>query len=59
MITRIVSVVAEGDYVLVTYPRQMPDPKDPSQHYTTSWFDEWRFVDGKADEHWHCATRSP
>jgi predicted SnoaL-like aldol condensation-catalyzing enzyme len=20
--------------------------------YSTTWFDTWRFVDGKADEHW-------
>jgi predicted SnoaL-like aldol condensation-catalyzing enzyme len=59
MTTKIVSVVAEGDYVVVTYPREMADAKDPSKSYTTSWFDEWRFVDGKADEHWDCATKMP
>ena len=59
MTTRIVSVIAEGDYVVVTYPRDMPDAKDPAKAYTTSWFDEWRFVDGKADEHWDGATRAP
>ena len=26
------------------------------QMYYTSWFDTWRFVDGKADEHWDGAT---
>ena len=29
---------------------------DPTQTYTTTWFDTWRFVDGKADEHWDPAT---
>jgi predicted SnoaL-like aldol condensation-catalyzing enzyme len=48
----IVSVVAEGDLVTVAYVRSAPDPKDPSKTYTTTWFDQWRFVDGKADEHW-------
>jgi predicted SnoaL-like aldol condensation-catalyzing enzyme len=24
--------------------------------YSTTWFDTWRFVDGKADEHWDPAT---
>ncbi len=57
MQTKIVAVVAEGDYVTVTTPRQVNDPKDPSQTYTTSWFDMWRFVDGKADEHWDPATK--
>jgi predicted SnoaL-like aldol condensation-catalyzing enzyme len=55
--TKIVSVVAEGDYVIVTQPRTMKDSKDPSKTYTTTWFDMWRFVDGKADEHWDPATR--
>jgi predicted SnoaL-like aldol condensation-catalyzing enzyme len=55
--TKIVSVVAEGDYVIVTQPRQGKDSKDPSKTYSTTWFDMWRFVDGKADEHWDPATR--
>jgi predicted SnoaL-like aldol condensation-catalyzing enzyme len=55
--TKVVSVVAEGDYVIVTTPRTMKDSKDPTQTYTTTWFDMWRFVDGKADEHWDPATR--
>jgi predicted SnoaL-like aldol condensation-catalyzing enzyme len=55
--TPIVSVVAEGNYVIVTQPRTMKDSKDPTQTYTTTWFDMWRFVDGKADEHWDPATR--
>jgi predicted SnoaL-like aldol condensation-catalyzing enzyme len=55
--TKIVSVVAEGDYVIVTQPRQMKDSKDPTKTYTTTWFDMWRFVDGKADEHWDPAMR--
>jgi len=53
---KVVAVVAEGDYVVIITPRTMPDPKDPTKHYTTSWFDMWRFVDGKADEHWDGAT---
>ncbi len=30
----------------------------PGKKYNTSWFDTWRFVDGKADEHWDPATIS-
>jgi predicted SnoaL-like aldol condensation-catalyzing enzyme len=52
MRTKIVSVVAEGDLVTVAYVREAKDPKDPSKTYTTTWFDQWRFKDGKADEHW-------
>lgn len=55
--TPIVSVVADGDYVIVVTPRTMKDSKDPTKTYTTTWFDQWRFVDGKADEHWDPATR--
>ena len=48
----IVAVMADGDYVTVLSARTLPDPRDKSKTYTTSWFDTWRFVDGKADEHW-------
>jgi len=47
-----VAVIAEGDYVTVMTPRTHKDPRDPSKTYYTTWFDTWRFVDGKADEHW-------
>jgi predicted SnoaL-like aldol condensation-catalyzing enzyme len=57
MQTKVVSVVAEGDLVTVAYVRELKDPKDPAKTYTTTWFDMWRFKDGKADEHWDCATR--
>jgi predicted SnoaL-like aldol condensation-catalyzing enzyme len=52
MQTKVVNVTAEGDYVVVSFVRELPDPKDPSKTYTTTWFDMWRFKDGKADEHW-------
>ncbi len=52
MTTKIVAVIAEGPYVTVMTPREMKVPSDPSKTYTTTWFDTWRFVDGKADEHW-------
>jgi predicted SnoaL-like aldol condensation-catalyzing enzyme len=50
--TPIVAVMADGDYVTVMLPRTYPDPRKPGATYSTSWFDTWRFVDGKADEHW-------
>jgi predicted SnoaL-like aldol condensation-catalyzing enzyme len=55
--TPVASVMAEGDLVMVAVPRVMKDPKDPTKSYTTTWFDMWRFVDGKADEHWDGATK--
>jgi predicted SnoaL-like aldol condensation-catalyzing enzyme len=57
MKSKIVAVVAEGDLVTVAYVREIKDPKDPAKSYTTTWFDMWRFKDGKADEHWDPATR--
>jgi len=50
--TKIVAVIAEDDYVTVMTPRTLTDPHNPGKTYTTTWFDTWRFVDGKADEHW-------
>jgi predicted SnoaL-like aldol condensation-catalyzing enzyme len=52
----VVAVQAEGDYVTILTKRTVPYADDPSQSYTTTWFDTWRFVDGKADEHWDPAT---
>src|SRR5467141_5194641 len=57
MRTKVISVVAEGDLVVVAYVHDVKDAKDPSKSYTTTWFDMWRFKDGKADEHWDPATR--
>jgi len=53
----VVAVVAEGDYVTVMTVKNAKDAKGNA--YTTTWFDTWRFVDGKADEHWDPATLPP
>lgn len=55
MTRKVAAVVAEGDYVTVAFPLEMKDKA--GKPYTTTWFDMWRFVDGKADEHWDPATR--
>jgi predicted SnoaL-like aldol condensation-catalyzing enzyme len=73
--TEVVSVQADGDYVTILMPRTYADPRDPAnaacaypqaksdrcpgKTYSTTWFDTWRFVDGKADEHWDSATIAP
>jgi predicted SnoaL-like aldol condensation-catalyzing enzyme len=54
--TQVVAVVAEGDLVTVAFRREMPDPRKAGATYTTTWFDMWRIVDGKADEHWYYGT---
>ena len=51
--TKIVAVTSQGkDIVCVASVSTRPDPRNPGQNYTTTHFDMWRFVDGKADEHW-------
>jgi predicted SnoaL-like aldol condensation-catalyzing enzyme len=50
--TKVVAVVAEGDLVAVVTRVELPNPRIPGQTYTTTHYDMWRFLDGKADEHW-------
>lgn len=57
--TKVVSVVAEGDLVVVGVLRELDNPREPGKKYTTTWFDMWRFKDGKADEHWDYGTIAP
>jgi predicted SnoaL-like aldol condensation-catalyzing enzyme len=57
MKSKVVAVLAQGDLVTVAFVRELKDPKDPNKTYTTTWFDMWRFVDGKADEHWDPDTK--
>ena len=57
--TEVVAVIADDNYVTVMMPRKYPDPRKPGAEYFTTWFDTWRFVDGKADEHWDPATIAP
>jgi len=57
--TEITAVMAEDDLVTVLWPRSYKDPRTPGKCYTTTWFDTWRFVNGKADEHWDPATIAP
>ena len=46
----VVAVLADGDLVTVVTVASRKDSK--GERYTTTWFDMWRIVDGKADEHW-------
>jgi predicted SnoaL-like aldol condensation-catalyzing enzyme len=57
MQTKVVAVIAEGDLVMVAFPREYKDPKDQSKTYTTTWFDMWRISQGKAAEHWDGAMK--
>jgi len=57
--TKVVSVTAEGDYVVVAVVRELDNPRQPGTKYSTTWFDMWRMKDGKADEHWDYGTLAP
>ncbi len=48
----VVAIVAEGDYVVLSFAREQPDPKDSTKSYTTTWFDMFRLEGGKIAEHW-------
>lgn len=48
----LVSIVAEGDLVILTFVDLQKDPKDSSKSYTTTWFDMFRIENGKLAEHW-------
>jgi len=48
----LVAIVAEGDLVVLSFVRELKDPKDATKKYTTTWFDMFRVQDGKIAEHW-------
>lgn len=50
--SKVVAVVAEGDFVVVANALEMPDPGHAGKSYTTTEFDMWRIQGGKGDEHW-------
>lgn len=51
----VVAVLADGDNVTVVTVANRKDSKGNA--YTTTWFDMWRIMGGKADEHWDPATK--
>ncbi len=53
----VVSITAEGDLVTLAIVRTLPDPKNPTAAYTTTWFDMFRVADGKIVEHWDSAVK--
>ena len=54
----LVTMIAEGDMVILAFRREFPDPQNPEQSYTTTWFDMLRIEDGKIAEHWDYGTKS-
>ena len=57
-IDNLVTITAERDLVVLAFRRELPDPKNPGQRYTTTWFDMLRIENGKIAEHWDYGTRN-
>jgi predicted SnoaL-like aldol condensation-catalyzing enzyme len=56
----LVSIVAEGNMVVMSFVDEHPDPRDSAKKYTTTWFDMFRIENGKVAEHWDVAqVRAP
>ena len=55
----LVAIQAEDDYVTLSFVREYDDPAHKGKKYTTTWFDMFRFVNGKIAEHWDCALMAP
>lgn len=53
----LVAMVAEGDFVILSFVREAPDPKDAAKKYTTTSFDMFRIEAGKIAEHWDAAPK--
>lgn len=52
----LVTVLTSGDIVGVVFKVEYDDPRRPGEKYSTIWYDQWRIVDGRVDEHWDTAT---
>ncbi|MDQ1829573.1 nuclear transport factor 2 family protein [Massilia scottii] len=53
----LVTIMAEGDLVMLGFVREYPDPAAAGQKYTTTWFDMFRIREGKIVEHWDPARK--
>jgi len=55
----IVTVLTSGDIVGIVFRMEYDHPQKPGEKYTTIWYDQWRIVNGRADEHWDISTLTP
>jgi predicted SnoaL-like aldol condensation-catalyzing enzyme len=57
-IDNLVTMVAEGELVVLSFRRELPDPQSAGKTYTTTWFDMFRIKDGRIAEHWDYGTKA-
>ena len=55
----VVNVLTDGHIIGVVFRMEYDDPRKPGSKYTTISFDQWRIVNGRADEHWDTAPLMP
>jgi predicted SnoaL-like aldol condensation-catalyzing enzyme len=48
----VISIMAEGDLVMVAVVNFAPDPESPGKKYANTHFDLYRIENGKIAEHW-------
>jgi predicted SnoaL-like aldol condensation-catalyzing enzyme len=54
----VVSIMAEGDLVLVATVAYADDPENPGKKYASTHFDLFRIENGKIAEHWDNVPKS-
>ena len=55
----VVTVLTSGNIVGIVFRAEYDDPREPGAKYTSISYDQWRIVDGRADEHWDTSTLDP
>jgi predicted SnoaL-like aldol condensation-catalyzing enzyme len=55
----VVTVLTSGNIVGVVFRAEYDDSRKPGTKYTSISYDQWRIVDGKADEHWDTSMLDP
>jgi predicted SnoaL-like aldol condensation-catalyzing enzyme len=54
-----IKTFAQGDYVVLVWEHEAPDPADSSKTYKYNTFDVFRVTNGKIEEHWDSAMKNP
>lgn len=55
----VITIMAEGDRVLIATVTYSPDPENPGKKYAGTHFDMFRIEDGKIAEHWDSVPKDP